>query len=98
MRVERGLERRSMQIQERRHKRMLETRVGEQTQQLQTQFKELVTSLGREHELLYALQSGRGGKERDAFNSKLPKELQNRMSSLDEFKEALLRILHRTQL
>ena len=98
LRVERALERRAMKIQERRHKRVLEQRVGEQTSQLQTQFKELVQSLGREHELLYALQAGRGGKERDEFKSSLPKELQTRMSSLDEFKDALLRILHRTQL
>ena len=98
VRVERALERRAMKIQERRHQRMLEKELGEQKLQIDSQFKDLVRSLGREHDLQITLQAGKRGKDRDEFNATLPKELQARMSSLDEFKDALLRILHRTQL
>ena len=98
VRVERALERRAMKIQERRHQRMLEKELGEQKMQIDSQFKDLVRSLGREHDLQITLQAGKRGKDRDEFNATLPKELQARMSSLDEFKDALLRILHRTQL
>ena len=98
VRVERALERRAMKIQERRHQRMLEKELGEQKLQIDSQFKDLVRSLGREHDLQITLQAGKRGKDRDEFNTTLPKELQARMSSLDEFKDALLRILHRTQL
>jgi len=62
---------------------------------MQEQFAELVNSLAREHKLLHELagrQAG-GGKE---MLSKLPKELQEPMSSVEEFREALLRILRRT--
>ncbi len=56
---------------------------------------ELVNSLARENKLIHELagrQAG-GGKE---LLSKLPKELQEPMSSVEEFKDALLRILRRT--
>ncbi len=72
----------------------LEKRVGEQAQQLQQQFAELVETLAREHKLLYRLteHQRRGGK---SLFKRLPPELQQPMSSAQEFSEALLRILRR---
>jgi len=81
------------QVLENERKRLeLEKKVGEQTQQLQRQFTELVQTLSREHKLLYSLAESKRGVARSLF-SKLPKELQEPMSSVEEFSEALLRIL-----
>ncbi len=91
--VRRAIEKKHLQMENERHRLALETRVGEQTQQLQQQFIELVETLAREHKLIYRLaHSQRGGKEE---LSKLPKELQKPMSSVEEFSEALIRILRR---
>jgi len=82
-------------IQEKRRYLQLSEGFSDKTQQMQEQFVELVTSLAREHKLLHELahrQAG-GGKE---LLSKLPKELQEPTSSVEEFKDALLRILKRT--
>jgi len=73
----------------------LQKSIMEKTQLMQEQFVELVNSLARENQLLHELagrQAG-GGKE---LLSKLPKELQEPMSSVEEFKDALLRILRRS--
>jgi len=72
----------------------LQKSITEKTQLMQEQFTELMNSLARENQLLHELagrQAG-GGKE---LLSKLPKELQEPMSSVEEFKDALLRILRR---
>jgi len=73
----------------------LQKSIMEKTQLMQEQFVELVNSLARENQLLHELagrQAG-GGKE---LLSKLPKELQEPMSSVEEFRDALLRILRRS--
>lgn len=66
----------------------------ERTQLMQEQFAELVSSLAREHKLLHqlAVRQSDGGK---ALLSKLPKELQEPIDSVEEFRDAMLRILKR---
>ncbi len=73
----------------------LKEKFREQTQRMQTQFDELVNSLAREHKMMYEL-SVRQGKEGRASLSELPPELQKPISSVDEFRDALLKILRRT--
>jgi DNA-binding NtrC family response regulator len=72
----------------------LQISIVEQTSQMQEQFAELVNSLSRENKLVHQLAAGQpdGGK---AMLSKLPKELQEPISSVDEYRDALLRILRR---
>ncbi|MFC2072690.1 sigma-54-dependent transcriptional regulator [Chloroflexota bacterium] len=83
------------QIMENEHNRLdLEKKVGEQTQRLQQQFAELVETLAREHKLLYSLAERQRGGVKSLF-SKLPKELQEPMSSVEEFSEALVKILRK---
>ena len=62
---------------------------------LQQQFTELVETLAREHKLVYKLASRQAGGGKELL-SKLPKELQKSISSVEEFRDALLRILRRT--
>ena len=90
-----AIERWKRQTQEKRRYLELQKSITEKTQLMQEQFTELVNSLARENQLLHKLagrQAG-GGKE---LLSKLPKELQEPMSSVKEFKDALLKILRRT--
>ncbi len=91
--VQRAIEKRNLLLENEHHRLNLDQRVGEQTEQLQQQFVELVETLAREHKLLYRLaEKQRGGK---LVLSKLPPELQEPMSSVEEFNEALIRILRR---
>jgi len=91
--IQRASEKRDLLLEKERHLLDLEKRVAQQAEQLQQQFVELVETLVREHNLIYGLaQRQRSGK---AILSKLPKELQEPMSSVEEFREALLRILRR---
>ena len=55
-------------------------------------FADLIASLSREHNLIYhfATRQAGGG---ESLLSKLPKELQQPMSSVEEFRDALVRIL-----
>ncbi|MBI4188600.1 MAG: sigma-54-dependent Fis family transcriptional regulator [Chloroflexi bacterium] len=93
MAVQRAIEKRNLQRENDRHRFELEKRVGEQTERLQQQFVELVETLAREQKLIYRLAySQRGGKE---IISKLPKELQEPLSSVEEYSEALIRILRK---
>jgi len=93
--VRRGFERRTLWLENENHRRRLQERVGEQAKQLQELFTELVETLSREHTLLYRLKEGqpKGGKP---FLSKLPPELQEPMASVEEFRDALLKILKRS--
>lgn len=94
LKVRRAIEKRELLLENERHRLDLEKRVAEQAQQLQQHFAELVETLAREHKLLYRLaESQRGGK---AILSKLPKELQEPMSSVEEFRDALIRILKKS--
>ena len=90
-----AIERWKRQLRERHRYLELQKSITEKTQLMQEQFVELVNSLARENQLLHDLagrQAG-GGKE---LLSKLPKELQEPISSVEEFKDALLRILRRS--
>ncbi len=83
-------------IFEKKRYEQLQTNIIGQTERMQQQFNELVSSLAREHKLLHQLASKQrdGGKE---MLAKLPRELQTPTSSADEFRDALLRILRRTR-
>ena len=95
--MRRAIEKRELLLENGRHRRDLEKRVGEQAQQLQQQFAELVETLAREHKLLYNISQQQRGGVKSLFK-RLPKELQEPMSSVEEFSEALLRILKRTKM
>jgi DNA-binding NtrC family response regulator len=92
--VLRAIEKRELMLENERHRLELEKRVGEQAQQLQQQFVELVETLAREHKLLYKLAEQQRGGTKSLFK-RLPPELQQPMSSAQEFSEALIRILRR---
>jgi DNA-binding NtrC family response regulator len=81
-------------LQEKGRQNQIQSNILNQTNRMQEQFSELVSSLAREHKLLHQLASKQsdGGK---AMLSKLPKELQTPMASVDEFRDALIRILKR---
>ena len=91
--IQRALEKRNLRLENERHQLELQQRVAEQTEQLQQNFAELVETLAREHNLIYKLASSR--RDSKAALSKLPKELQDPMASVEEFREALIRILRR---
>ncbi len=92
--VQRAIERRYLLLENERHRLELEKRVSEQAQRLQEQFAELVETLSREHKLIYKLaEQQRGGVK--SLLKRLPPELQEPMSSVEEFSEALIRILRR---
>lgn len=86
-------EKRKLRLENERHRLELQQRVAEQAQQLQEQFAELVMTLAREHKLMYQLAEQRGSAK--SLFRKLPAELQQPMSSVEEFTEALLRVLKR---
>jgi len=92
--VQRAIEKRSLLLENERHRLELERRVGEQAERLQQQFVELVETLAREHKLIYKLAYSQR-KDFKTVLSTLPKELQEPMSSVEEFSDALLRILRR---
>ena len=72
----------------------LRQNITEKTERLQENFAELVASLSREHRLLQKL----AAKERTGSKSLLsglPPELQEPIASVEEFRDALLRILRK---
>ena len=77
----------------RRPRAYIGERLGEQTAKIQSYFAELVKSLAREHNSLFTDERGLKG----SFTG-LPPELQQPIASVDESRDALLRILRRTQL
>ncbi len=83
------------QLRDQRQYLELKEKFREQTQRMQSQFNELVNSLAREHKMMYEL-STRQGKGDQAALSELPPELRKPMASVDEFRDALLKILRRT--
>ncbi len=93
--VLRAIESWKRRLQEKHRYLELQKSIMEKTQLMQEQFTELLNSLARENQLLHELAGKQvgGGKE---LLSKLPKELQEPMSSVEEFKDALLRILRRS--
>ncbi len=92
--VQRAVERRDLWRENERHREELEDKVARQAYRLQSQFTELVETLAREHNLLYQMASHEK-KDASRILSKLPPELRKPMSSIDEFREALIRILNK---
>ena len=92
--VQRAIEKRSLLLENERYQLDLERRVGEQAERLQQQFVELVETLSREHKLIYKLAYSQR-KDTKALLTRLPVELQEPMSSVEEFSNALIRILRR---
>ena len=95
MAVQRGFERRVLWLENEKHRQRLQERLAGQTERMQEQFVELMNSLTREHQLLFRLKQGQPGGRKEIL-SKLPKELQEPMASVEEFKDALLKILKKT--
>ncbi len=89
-----AIERWKRQTQEKHRYLELQESITEKTQLMQEQFTELLNSLAREHQLLQQLAVGQAGGDKKLL-SRLPKELQEPMSSVEEFRDALLRILRR---
>lgn len=89
-----ALERWRQQSVEKHRYLELQKSIAEKTQLMQEQFMELIGSLSREHKLLHKL-AGEHSNGKDML-SKLPVELQKPLSSVEEFTDALLRILKRT--
>lgn len=92
--VRRAVERRDLWRENERHREELEDKVTRQADRLQSQFKELVETLAREHSLLYQMASQQ--REPSKIFSRLHPELRKPMSSIDEFRDALLRILSKS--
>lgn len=94
--IKQALERWQEQLQSKQDYVQLKSNITEQTSRMQEQFTELVKSLAREHKLLQQLvaKRGPGGK---SLLSGLPPELQEPISSVEEFRDALLRILKGSQ-
>jgi len=90
--MQRAVEKRDFQLKNQRLMLELQQSVKEQAERTQSQFNEIVHSLAREHKLLYdlAMKQPGGGK---SLLAKLPSELREPMSSFDEFRDALLRVL-----
>jgi len=74
---------------------LIQEKVTDQTQKIQEQFGELLSSLSREHALVLKLAAtqGKAGKE---MLQKLPPELREPIDSIEGYRDALLRILKRT--
>ena len=75
----------------------LQVRLGELVERGEENFAELVRALAREHQMLYGAEEASRSRKGASIPG-LPPELQKPMSSVDDFKDALLRILRRTQL
>lgn len=93
LRVRKAYERRHLVLKNRAYQQELERRVKEQEERLQAQFAELVQSLAREHSMVFQLGALHGPKETGRPSSLLPPELQSPKASVEEFAQALLRIL-----
>jgi len=93
--VQEAIEKWNYQLQDKRRYLQLKESITQQTQRMQEQFMELVNSLTREQKLLrkLATMQAKGSK---SLLSELPPELQEPISSAEEFRDALLRILRRT--
>ena len=75
----------------------LQLRLGELVERGQENFAELVRALAREHQMLYGAEEASKSRKRASIPG-LPPELQKPISSAEEYRDALLRILKRAQL
>ncbi len=94
LKVRKAIQKRDLLVENERHRLELEERVAGQAEHLRQQFAELVETLAREHKLLYTLAEHQRGSAKSLLK-RLPPELQEPMSSIEEFREALLRILRK---
>ena len=92
LKMRRAIEKRDFQLRDKLLMQELQLSVKEQAERMQSQFNELVRSLAREHKLLYDLAAKQPGGGKSLL-AKLPAELRETMSSFDEFRDALLKIL-----
>lgn len=76
----------------------LQVRLGELVERGEENFAELVRALAREHQRLFGAEAAASRSRKEVSIPGLPPELQKSMSSVDDFRDALLRILRRTQL
>ena len=93
--IRQSIERWQEQLQDKQHLLQLEQNITEQTRRLQEQFTEMVNSLAREHQLLSQLAEKQETKGKPLLAG-LPPELQGPISTVKEFRDALLRILKRS--
>ncbi len=94
--LKRAAGKRDQRLEEERQRQQLEETISKQAERLQQQFVDLVETLAREHKLLYERAAKQRGGIKSMF-SKLPPELRKPMSSVEEYSEALLKILRRTK-
>ncbi len=92
--IRESLVRKHADLEEDKHRTELEKKVVEQTEQLQQQFSDLMETLAREHTLLYKMSEKKPGGVKNLLR-RLPPELQEPLSSVDDFRDALLKILSR---
>lgn len=83
------------QLKEKRQSLLLKEKFAEQTKTMQEQFAELLNSLAREHKMMLE-SAARQGKAGEAMLKELPPELREPLASIEEFRDALLRILKKT--
>ena len=93
LRVSRAQDHRRLVLQERESQQELERRVREQEVRLKDQFSELIQSLAREHALALEVGNLRKPKQRKGLSSSMPPELQRPKPTVEEFAQALLRIV-----
>ena len=93
LRVRRAQEHRRLVLRERESQQEMERRVREQEVRLKDQFSELIQSLSREHALALEVVSLRKPKQRKGLFSTMPAELQQPKPTVEEFAQALLRIV-----
>ena len=92
--VQEAIEKWDYHLQDRRRYLRIKENLTEQKQRMQEQFMELLNSLTREQKLLHKLVTMQA-KDSKSLLSELPPELQEPASSVEEFRDALLRILRR---
>ena len=91
--IQMALVKRDRKLEDAHHQTEMQQQISEQTRQLYQDFTELVETLARDHKLIYRLTSNRQGGQ--AALAMLPKELQEPLASVDEFRNALMKILIR---
>ena len=93
LRVQRARERRLLVLQNREYQDRLEEKVRDQAERLQEQFTQLIQALSREHKMALDLEELRGAKRGQSLFSRLPPEMREAKASVQEFIEALTRVV-----